>query len=150
MYGGKHQLQIPRSGANIQETEDDIIISYSEDENDTKPNTAEGVSVIGVQDLDIMFTCISCKANIEHHGSAQIAICNKCNTAQKLLDPKVTAKLHVQPRDGHRITVRAYTSILANIIGSKNEEITIAQLLMAAPFDMMYDEFHVIRSIHRN
>ena len=80
IYNRKHQLQIPQSGVNIQEVEDDIvIIDYSEDENDTKP---KGVSVIGVQDLDI---------NIEHHGSAKIAIGSKCNTGQKLLDPKVTA-----------------------------------------------------------
>ena len=80
IYNRKHQLQIPQSGANIQEVEDDIvIIDYSEDENDTKPNIAEGVSVIGVQDLDI---------NIEHHGSAKIAIAKNATQGRNRWIPK--------------------------------------------------------------
>ena len=66
-----------------------------------------GARVLGVQNFEVQFSCISCKALIESSGSSEHAISEKCNTGQVLIDSRVTAKLILQNKVGTRVTVRA-------------------------------------------
>ena len=95
-----------------------------------------------------IYACVFCKSSIQHSGSSDIGICQKCNTAQRLFESRITAKLVLQNQDGNRITVRGYTSTLSSIV--QGNQITIEQLLMAPQFDVEYNAFHVMQSIHRH
>ena len=98
--------------------------------------------------LTLFMLVFFCKSSIQHSGSSDIGICQKCNTAQRLFESRITAKLVLQNQDGNRITVRGYTSTLSSIV--QGNQITIEQLLMAPQFDVEYNAFHVMQSIHRH
>ena len=154
-YGGNLQLQLPRAGSEVVELENPIpdIPQFSSDEDD--PNTsllsATNLKVIGVHSLDVVHSCLGCKSGIESCTST-MTICKNCNMAQLLIDPKVTAKLLLLTQEGNKITLRAYTDELKQIIGhtTMNEPITMAMLLTAQPFNVSYNAFHVIRSVSRD
>ncbi len=67
-----------------------------------------------------------------------MAMCSECNTGPKLTIRKVTRYQRCWVR------VRAYTDA---IIGG--DVITMEKLLLAPTFDIEYDEFHVVKTIHR-
>ena len=148
-YAGRYQLQYPRAGASMSPIDPlDSIVDVQEDV--SCDNKVQAVEVFGVQDLDVVYTCVACKCNIPQSGSASMGICHKCNTGQRFVDPRITAKLLLRNSTG-RITLRGYTPALKAIINCDNEsdEVTIAKLLCAPPFDVQYNSFHVITAVTR-
>jgi len=81
----------------------------SDDDTTTNNIITPAVTVVGVQNFDTMYSCIYSKASIESSGSDNIAICYKYNTAQTLLDSRVTTKLHLQDSSDNGTSIRAYT-----------------------------------------
>ena len=152
-YGGKAQLQYPRSGASYEEIHD---VECEEIGDCSSPSVSQpallvGAKVIGVQKFEVQYSCISCKALIESSGSSEHAICGKCNTGQILIDSRVTAKLILQDPMGTRVTVRAYTGVLKMICGNLKESdpITMMDLLTAPQFDAEYNKYHILGTIKR-
>ena len=107
---------------------------------------------MGVQNFEVQYSCVNCKASIHNTGSAQYGMCQKCNTGQALMDFRITAKLILQSKCGVRVYVRAYTPMLNEICtnSSESDEITMISLLTAAPFDAVYNGYHILTSIRRN
>ncbi len=123
MFGGNHELQLARSGCMVEAIDPidtgDVIC----DTDATADNVLVSAVIIGVQNLEVVYSCISCKSNIEQKGSSEMTI---CNTGQILSDGKVTAKL-VLKANGERVNVRAYTKVLSEIIC--DDVITMEKLL---------------------
>ena len=112
-----------------------------DDDNDaTADNVLVSAVIIGVQNLEVVYSCISCKSNIEQKGSSEMTICNNCNTGQILSGGKVTAKL-VLKANGERVNVRGYTKVLSDIICDD-----VITMLLAPCFDV---EYNVIQAISR-
>ena len=131
-FAGKYQLQYPRSGASVEE----IDPLDTEGVEDSLPSpipqqTLIAAKVIGVQNFEVQYTCISCKATMEKTGSSSHGICHKCNTGQVLMGSRLTAKLILQDASGTRVTVRAYTATIKVICNNDSEEVTMMKLLTA-------------------
>ena len=125
--------------------------SYSDDESPDNLNKANNVTIIGVQNFEVLYSCINCKTNMERSGSSNMILCHRCNTVQNLVDSKITAKLILRTSDGSRITLRAYTNILMDIVNNQDssQPATIAMLLNSHPFNVEYNNFNVVQSIQR-
>ncbi len=81
MFGGKHELQLARSGCTVEAIDAEDVMC--DDDNDaTADNVLVSAVIIGVQNLEVVYSCISCKSNIEQKGSSEMTICNNCNTGQ--------------------------------------------------------------------
>ena len=77
----------------------------------------DGAQVIGVHQLEAIFTCISCNKGAVKKTSTTTGICQQCATMQKLMKKKLTCKLFIEAGDEH-LTVRAYKDILTNQVKS--------------------------------
>ena len=73
VFAGRHQLQIPRSGYTIEEIEA-IDISDLPTEDVNQNQCVESVAVVGVQNLTAIYTCVSCRSNLNQNGSSMLAI----------------------------------------------------------------------------
>ena len=115
----------------------------SADSNDTH---AENVTVLAVQQLENFYSCINCKKSMQPNVKANIGICDSCETVQKLLSPKLSAKLMIE-YNNDIVTVKAYHDALLMIVN--NEEISWETLLCAPAFDVVYNKFHVVTQVSR-
>ena len=86
-FNGINQLQLPRSGSTVKHFDQLVIPQYSDDESPDNFNKANNVTIIGVQNFDVLYSCINCKTNMERTGSNMI-LCHSCNTVQNLWTPK--------------------------------------------------------------
>ena len=96
---------LPQCGASITPIEDmeDVVDDSFDLDNDT---TLDGAQVIGVLQLESIFTCISCKKGAVKKTSTTTGTCQQCATVQKLIKKKVTCKLFIEEGEEH-LTVRA-------------------------------------------
>ena len=107
----------------------------------------DGAQVIGVHQLESLFTCVSCKRGTVKKNTATTGICQQCSTVQRLKQQKLTCKLFVEAGDEH-LTIRAYEDLLTAIAGP-NQPITCENLLSSRPFNLKYNEYHVLTSVSR-
>ena len=109
-YLGKRQLSFPSvtSVDEISDIENLIELNTSSDDDDDEH--LQSVTISGVKYLEKVYTCINCTKSVVPTNE-HIGVCDSCNTAQKLSDPKQTAKLFIQcgPR---KITLRAHDDTL--------------------------------------
>ena len=102
LYGGKYQLQYPRSGASFEEIDAVGYVETSEIIEDSSPlvgdtsTTLSCAKVVGVQNFDVQYSCVCCKTPMPSSGTTEHGICKKCNTGQVLMDSKISAKLILQ------------------------------------------------------
>ena len=81
VFSCKYQLQLPRSGFTIEPLEEDLNIHLSEEsDKDEGDNIVSNMIIIGVQNFEIIYTCIACKTNIEQTDSSDVVICENCIT----------------------------------------------------------------------
>ena len=85
------------------------------------------------------------KGTIEDTGS-DIGSCPNCSTVQ-LLKKKFTAKLFLETSTGTHSIVRAYDEALKQI--TQCEQVTTMNLLNAPPFDVEFNEYHVVTNVDR-
>ena len=144
-YRGKHQLSFPKCGAMITPIEDleDVVDDSCDLDDDSQ---LDGAQVIGVHQLETIFTCISCKKGTVKQTSTTTGTCQQCATMQKLMKKKLTCKLFIEAGDEH-LTVRAYEDVLTAIV--EPSEITCENLLTSRPFNLKYNEYHVLTSVSR-
>ena len=146
---GKSHLSMPPSGATAEEInnlENVVATSASITDNEDDEHLTN-VTVTGVQQLESVHTCISCKRE-DTPTSDTVTTCTHCETTQIKGNCKHTAKLFIK-NDSSRVTVRAYQEALTSIT-VKDDEVTCEDLLYAQPFDMQYNKYHVITKISRN
>ena len=142
-YLGKHQLTLPRSGASF----DNISDLSDIDDHDSSDNDEEqllAATVIAVQQLDTLYTCINCKKSVKPGTKQNIGVCDGCGTMQKLSNPRITAKLFMQDKDQCRVTLRAYNETLKII--AQTDHVTSENLLLSPQLDVTYNKFHVTAS----
>ena len=144
-YRGKYQLSFPKSGATIIPIEglEDVVEDSFDLDNDTE---VLGAQIIGVHQLESVFSCFYCKRGGIKTTSKSMGICEQCNTFQRLQDQKLTCKLFIEAGEEH-LTVRAYEDILKLIVDS--EKFTCEDLMGDATFNMKYNQYHVVTSISR-
>ena len=100
------------------------------------------VTIDNVQQLEQNFSCINCKKNTPVSSTEPMCICPNCQTAQKVINNRYTAKLFITSGDG-RIALRAYDEAIV----TKDDNIKCEDLLFAPPFN---NKYHVITQITRN
>ena len=144
IFMGQHNLSIPMTGSIIEEISDVENLESDTDEDDDQ-HLCE-VTVVGVQQLEFIYSCMNCKQHIEPTTN-MAGVCNSCNTIQRLCNPKLNAKLFVQDK-ADIISLRAHGDIVRQI-ANKDDNIKHEDLLFASPFDLTHNKFHVITSIKR-
>ena len=126
----------------IEEIEDlENVSTYTED----RVNNLQSVSIIGVTTLETTFICINCKKTLPCDPSETTTNCENCETKQKLRSHKTSAKVFIEDSTGHQHALRAYTEILSHIV--HGSPITPEALLDAPPFNVAYNEYHVITDV---
>ena len=146
---GKYELSFPFYGASIEEINDLDHVStfYSSDETLT---TVESVTVVGVSKIELSFSCISCKKLLISQPSEVIIECQNCETKQKLRNPKTSAKLFVLDCNEQQYSLRAHSDALLQISEcSTTSHINTNNLLDSPPFDVTFNEYHVITNVSR-
>ena len=145
-YRGKYQLSFPKCGATITPIRDleDVMDDSFDLDDDTQ---LDGAQIIGVHQLETIFTCISCKKGGVKKTTSTTGTCQQCATVQKLKKEKLTCKLFIEAGDEH-LMVRAYEDILTAIV--EPNEITCENLLGSRPFNLKYNEYHVLTSVSRS
>lgn len=144
-YLGKYHLSRPQTGSSVEDVTDIEDIVQDSDTDDEEQLIA--TSVLAVQQLEKLYTCINCKRNVQPHTKPSLGVCSSCNTVQKLSTPKLTAKLFLLDEEQQRTTLRAYSDMLKLIAGT--DDVTCEDLLLAPKFDVKYNKFHIITSISR-
>ena len=144
-YRGKCQLSFPKSGAAIVPIED--LEEIAEDSLDLDDDDQEvlGAQIMGVNQLESVFSCHYCKRGGIKKTSATMGSCEQCDTFQRLQEQKITCKLFVMAGEEH-YTFRAYEDILKAIV--KKDIITAEDLVAAPTFNLKY-EYHVVTSVTR-
>ncbi len=105
-------------------------------------------SVVGVQQLTTVYTCISCRCNIPSPDGLLDSTkgkCTQCDTTQKLNNPKVAAKLFIQDISGNTICPRANKDVLTKI--ACKPIFDSDDLLNSSPFNVTYNKYKVITSM---
>ena len=75
----------------------------------------DGVQVIGVHQLESIFTYTSSKKGAVKKTSTTTGTCQQCATVQRLKDENLTCKLFLEAGEEH-LTVRAYEDVLTAIV----------------------------------
>ena len=101
----------------------------------------KAVSIVGVNQLQNIFTCMFCKKGTIEDTGNDMGTCPNCNTVQMLKKMKFSAKLFLETFDGTHISVRAYDEALKQI--AQCEQVTTEDLLNAPPFDVQFNDYHV-------
>ena len=113
-------------------------------ESDDTP--VEDDKVIGVYQLERVYSCINCKkGSIEVGEDEQLGTCKLCKMTQVPRLGKLTAKLFLDCES--HVTMRAYEDMLNAIMHP--QEITSANLIQLPRFDAKCNEFHVLTSVSR-
>ena len=148
-YRGKKHLSYPPTGASYEQIDDIGDVMDESDDLDSNDTTIEDVKVIGVYQLESIYSCIGCKkGTIEVNENQQLGTCKLCKMDQVPHLGKLTAKLFLETFicESH-VTVRAYKDMLNAIV--QPQEITTANLIQSPRFDAKYNEFHVLTSVSR-
>lgn len=141
-YLGKKHLSIPPTGSTIEEI-DDLDNVFSANCSSDEENSLQTVTVAGVQQLEIMYSCINCKKTITA-STESLATCNNCQTVQKITTKHHTAKLFIENNDSkERFSVRAHDHSL-KAIAQTDGPISCEDLLFAPPFIVTFNKYHVI------
>lgn len=148
-YRGKKHLSLPPTGVSYQEIEDIGEVMDKSDDLDGDDTPIEDVQVIGVYQLERVYSCINCKkGTIELNNSDHLGTCKLCKMAQVPHVGKLTAKLFLETFNCElHVTVQAYEDMLSAI--AQMQEITSANLIQSPHFDAKYKEFHVLTSVSR-
>lgn len=137
-------------GASFLNIDDIGDVLDESDDLESDDTLIEGVTVIGVHQLEEIYSCFHCKkGNLKVDDRPDFGTCPNCNTVQVLREAKLTAKLFLKTFnvDKH-VTVRAYGDILKAI--TEPDDITASNLLGATRFDARYNEYHVLTSVSRH
>ena len=129
---GKHQLSFPKCGATIMPIKDleDVMDDSFDLDDDSQ---LDGAQVIGIHQLELIITCISCKNGGVKKTSTTTGTCQQCATVQKLKKEKPTCKLFIEAGDKH-LTVQTNEDILTAIV--EPNKITCKNLLSSRPFNL--------------
>ena len=115
---------------------------------DSEDSLIQEVKVIGVYQLENIYTCFHCKKGNVKPDNDHYGTCTICDMAQVLKESKLTAKLFLETLDiAKHVTVRAYEDLLKTI--THPQQITKSSLLESPPFDARYNEYHVLTSVSR-
>ena len=145
---GKYELNFPLFGASIEEIDDLPDVSPFEPSTETL-TTIEHVSIVGVSKLELSFSCISCK-NLLVSQPSELVECQHCETKQKLRNPKISTKLFIVDGNEQQYSLRAHNDSLLQITGhTETNLINIDDLFSSPPFDVTFDQYHVITNISR-
>ena len=141
LYCGKYQLSLPSSGASIDEIEviDEVMMNFSE--LDDEGHVMQAATMLVVQLLENVYTCILCKRGkkVIPDQTGSIRSCEICPTDQKLHVLHLTAKLLLEDENAHDcVILRAYHDTLIVIVDS---DVTTQDLLNAPQFDVHYDDY---------
>ena len=148
-YREKKHLSYPPSGASYEEIDDIGEVMDESDDLDSNDTPVEDVKVIGMYQLERVYSCINCKkGTIKVSENQQLGTCKLCKMAQVPRLGKLTAKLFFETFNCEsHVTVRAYEDMLNTIV--QTQEITSANLIESPRFDAKYNEFHVLTSVSR-
>lgn len=151
-FRDKKQLSAPRNATIT--TDDDMtdVASESSDSDSEDPMTLRDVQVIGVPLFSSYTACIICKAKVEPK-SANIGYCTKCSMPQRLdkCVHQLSAKVIVQAGTlTMQKTLHVFGPQLAQMTGKPEDQITVEAVLMAAPFNIRYNQRQVITSVYWN
>ena len=143
-YLSKKLLTLPLSGGTIEQIDEiqniELLQPIDEAEEDTQLLNA---TIIAVNELQTITSCIHCKKNFESSGSS-ILICTHCGTHQKCFSFKTTAHLYILSQNS-QYTLRAYNDQLKSI--AETQEMTISALLNARPFHLAFNKYHTITQV---
>lgn len=95
-YRGKRHLSFPPSGVSFQEFEDIGEVVDESGDLDSNDTSIEGVTVVGVYQLEKIYTCFNCKKGSIEVNKNQLGT---CKMAQVLREGKFTAKLFLEMFD---------------------------------------------------
>ena len=139
-YRGKKHLSYPPSGASYEEIDDIGEVMDESDDLDSNDTPVEDVKVIGVYQLERVYSCINCKkGTIEVSKNQQLGTCKLCKMAQVPRLGMLTAKFFLETFNcKSHVTVRAYEDMLNAIVQA--QEITSANLIKSPRFDAKYNE----------
>ena len=148
IFMGRKYLSWPPNGASVYAI-DDIgdVDETSLDEEKTEILVA--AKVVGVYDMEKFYACIFCKkGNVNAGESDTVGKCDNCKATQAICkeNEKISRKLFLQC-NGEKVSVRVNGEMLEKISEGKGLDATT--LLFARPFDVKYNEFHIVTSISR-
>lgn len=148
-YRGNRQLSFPAFGASIEPIND--IGEVADDSFDLDhDNLLEGAQVMGVTNLEFIYTCMQCKkGTVKPRENSNIGTCQQCQTTQKLNTKKQTCKVFVETLDQQHVSLRVYEDMLKAICKTNNSTVTCEDLLSAPLFDLKYNDYHVITNVSR-
>ena len=143
-YLGKTDITFPRFGATAEKINDIILNQLlTLPDNDDDDTYLVCVSVIGVTQLELTFSCVSCKRILTCQSHTTITQCIECNTKQKPHHPRMPAKLFMENQDGEQYTLKAHTDALAATVSQGKN------LIDAALFNCVFNKYHVIKTLSR-
>jgi DNA-directed RNA polymerase subunit RPC12/RpoP len=142
-YLGKKHLSVPPTGSTIEEIDNLEDVCSDPDCSSDEHDTLQTVTVVGVQQLEIMYSCINCKKTIAA-STKSLATCNNCQTVQKITTKHHTAKLFIE-NSNERISLRAHDQSLKAIALKQPP----AKIYSAPPFDVTFNKYHVITHVFR-
>ena len=129
----KVSLSLPPSGASIEPISDIGNVVEDSIEMDVNLDMLLEAKVIGVYQLETIYTCFNCKKGKVTAKTSKYGSCDICGTTQNLQKRKITAKLFLEGSDTTtHVTVRAYEDMLRAI--TEGERITSENLLSARLF----------------
>ena len=143
-YMDNNHLAFSSSGASAEEVDNfEDVIKLPEYPLE-KDEECTAVTIVGVQQLEQNAACINCKKNIPD----SISTCPNCQTTQRVTNTRYTAKLFITTDNG-KIALRAYDEAI-KVIVSKDDKIQKEDLILAPPFNIKFNKYHVITQITRN
>ena len=138
-FPGKPELTFPCFGGSFHKINDlDEVYDYIEDD-DVQHITC--ATEIGVSKIDTTIICITYKRTIMTPTNTNIVECSYCNTKQKVLTIKPSAKLFIE--DNSKTTVLPQsTPAHQDILNEIATDMTSETLLNSKPFNLMFNKFH--------
>ena len=107
IFMGKHYLSIPVSGTSFDEISDVENLDSDSDISEDEEEFLKHVTIVGVQHLDTMYTCMNCKTRIEANKD-KLGTCLSCNTTQHMSSPKQFAKLFIKGKTEQVFSLHTY------------------------------------------
>ena len=148
IFNKKKYLSMSKEGCEIEEIDDIGDVETVESDADEDRYKLKNAVIIGVSSVESYRACMFCKAKVETSSSKNIAKCSKCYVSQRYdrCTEEMNAKLMVEDDQNRRLMLCAFSAVLKMIAGPRSE-IDDDTLLMADPFDLIFNERDVITSI---
>ena len=116
-------------------------------------NILVSAQILGVSQLELIYTCIQCKRGTVQNSSEKgsVGSCQQCGTTQRLCNEKQTCKLFLEGGEAgnDHVSVRAYSDAMKAITGINSDKITGEDLLSSGLFDLQYNDYPIITSVSR-